>query len=66
MEVRNSRGVMTRVMLFPKAILEAEWEANAPLREAMAIKRERFAGPEGEAGRSSRILSALLRSQPPR
>ena len=29
-------------MLFPKAILEAEWEANAQLREAMAIKRERL------------------------
>jgi hypothetical protein len=41
-EVRNSRGVMTRVMLFPKAILEAEWAADAPFREAMAIKRERL------------------------
>src|SRR4029077_13585767 len=38
-EVRASRGV-TRVMLFSKAIIQAEWEANAPLREAMAIKRE--------------------------
>jgi hypothetical protein len=26
-------------MLFPKAILEAEWAADAPLREAIAIKR---------------------------
>jgi hypothetical protein len=29
-------------MLFPKAILEAEWAADAPFREAMAIKRERL------------------------
>jgi hypothetical protein len=29
-------------MLFPKAILKAEWDANAPFREAMAIKRERW------------------------
>ena len=29
-------------MLFSKAIIRAEWEANAPLREAMAIKRERW------------------------
>ena len=29
------------VMLFSKAIIQAEWEANAPLREALAIKRER-------------------------
>ena len=29
-------------MLFPKAILDAEWAADAPLREAMAIKRERW------------------------
>jgi hypothetical protein len=28
--------------LFSKAIIQAEWEANAPLREAMAIKRERL------------------------
>jgi hypothetical protein len=40
-EVRTSRGV-SRVMLFSKAIIQAEWEANAPLREAMAIKRERL------------------------
>ena len=36
-----SRGV-SRVMLFSKAMIQAEWEANAPLREAMAIKRERL------------------------
>jgi hypothetical protein len=35
------RGV-SRVMLFSKAIIQAEWEANAPLREALAIKRERL------------------------
>jgi hypothetical protein len=29
-------------MLFPKAILEAEWAADTPFREAMAIKRERW------------------------
>jgi hypothetical protein len=40
-EVRASRGV-SRVMLFSKSIIQAEWEANAPLREAMAIKRERW------------------------
>jgi hypothetical protein len=40
-EVRTSRGV-SRVMLFSKAIIQAEWEANAPLREAMATKRERW------------------------
>jgi hypothetical protein len=40
-EVRRSRG-MSRAMLFSQAILLAEWEANAPLREALAIKRERL------------------------
>jgi hypothetical protein len=39
-EVRTSRG-MNRAMLFSEAILLAEWEANAPLREAMAIKLAR-------------------------
>jgi hypothetical protein len=33
---------MTKALLFPKAILQAELEAAAPLREAMAIKRERL------------------------
>jgi hypothetical protein len=40
-EVRTSRG-MSRALLFSQAILLAEWEANAPLREAMAIKGERL------------------------
>ena len=40
-EVRTSRGV-SRAMLFSKAIIQAELEVNAPLREAMAIKRERW------------------------
>ena len=40
-EARTSRGVRP-AMLFPKAILEAEWAADAPFREAMAIKRERL------------------------
>jgi hypothetical protein len=31
-EARTSRGV-SRVMLFSKVIIQAEWEANAPLRE---------------------------------
>jgi hypothetical protein len=38
-EVRTKRGI-TRAFLFPKAILEAEREADTPLREALAIKRE--------------------------
>jgi hypothetical protein len=29
-------------MLFSKAIIQAEWAADAPFREAMAIKRERL------------------------
>jgi hypothetical protein len=40
-EARTSRGV-SRVMLFSKAIIQAEWAADAPFREAMAIKRERL------------------------
>ena len=40
-EVRTRRGV-TRALLFPKALLRAEFEADAPMREAMRIKRERL------------------------
>src|SRR5271166_2640225 len=39
-EVRTKRGV-TRALLFRKAILRAEWKADAPTREALAIKRQR-------------------------
>ena len=41
MEARTSRG-WSWATLFSKAIIHGEWEANAPLREAMAIKRERL------------------------
>ena len=37
-DVRTTRGVR-RAMLFPKAILQREFEAN---REVLAIKRERW------------------------
>jgi hypothetical protein len=40
-EVRTKRGT-TRALLFPKAILRAEFEANASLRKALEIKRERL------------------------
>ena len=41
-EVRTSRK-LTKALLFPRAILRAEAEADRPFREAMAIKRERLA-----------------------
>jgi hypothetical protein len=40
-DVRTTRGV-TRALLFPKAILQAEFEAAAPMRDTMRIKRERL------------------------
>jgi hypothetical protein len=43
-EVRTKRGV-TRALLFPKALLRAEWKAAAPPREALAMKRQRLRGP---------------------
>ena len=36
--VRTKRGV-TVVMLYSRAITRAEWEADAPRREALAAKR---------------------------
>ena len=53
-DARTSRGV-SRVMLFSKAIIQAEWEANASLREAMAIKRERL-----RALRAKRVAKAVF------
>jgi hypothetical protein len=40
-DVRTRSGVR-RALLFPKAILQAEFAANAPLREVLAIQRERW------------------------
>jgi hypothetical protein len=40
-EVRTRRGI-TKALLFSKGILQAEFEPDAPIREAMAIKRERL------------------------
>ena len=40
-DVRTKRGV-TRALLFRKALLRAEWEADAPPREALAMKRQRL------------------------
>ena len=43
-------------MLFSKAIIQAEWEANAPLRQALAIKPERL-----RALRAKRAAKAMRR-----
>ena len=50
MGVRTSRGVR-QAMLFSKAIIHAEWEADAPMREAMAIKRARLEAKRVEKAR---------------
>ena len=50
-DVRTDRG-MTRAMLFPKAILKAEWDAAAPLRDALTIRRERWRGLRLEKGKN--------------
>src|SRR4249920_546242 len=55
-EARTSRGV-SRVMQFSKAIIKAEWEANAPLREALAIKRERLRALRAKRAASGRQSS---------
>ena len=44
-EVRTSRGV-TRALLFPKAILRSEFEADHPLHETLAIKARTAAGQD--------------------
>jgi hypothetical protein len=48
--VQTSRGT-SRAMLFSKEILKAEWEANAPFREALAIKRARWKAKREEKER---------------
>jgi hypothetical protein len=45
-EVPTKRGI-SKALLFPRAILRAEAEANRAFREALAIKRERLAAKRG-------------------
>ena len=61
-DVRTSRGVRT-AMLFPKAILQAEFAADAPLREVLAIQRERWRAKRAEKQKAIAIMkngAALL------
>jgi hypothetical protein len=51
-EVRTKRGV-TRALLYPKDILRSEWEAGAPMREALVIKRERLRARREERKKGS-------------
>jgi hypothetical protein len=44
-EVPTKRGI-SKALLFPRATLRAEYEAERPFREALAIKRERLRGQE--------------------
>jgi hypothetical protein len=54
-DVRTPPRGVRRAMLFPKAILQAELAANAPLRERMGIKRERMRAKRAE--KQKRYLS---------
>jgi hypothetical protein len=38
---QTSRGI-SKALLFPRAILRAEYEADGPFHEAMKIRRERL------------------------
>ena len=48
-------------MLFSKTIIRAEWEAGAPMREAMAIKRERWRASRRSGWPSGRQSSVQRR-----
>jgi hypothetical protein len=56
---------MSRVMLFSKAIIQAEWEDNAPLREAMAIKREQLRAKRAEKERRTAEPAAKVQDERP-
>ena len=48
----RARSGVRRALLFPKAILQAEFEAN---REVLAIKRERWRAKRWPSSRSSTL-----------
>jgi hypothetical protein len=51
-EMPTKRG-MSKALLFPRAIVRAEYEADRPFREAMAIKRERLRAKRAAKQRST-------------
>jgi hypothetical protein len=51
-EVPTKRG-LSKALLFPRAILRAEYEADRPFREALAIKRERLQAKRATKQRST-------------
>jgi hypothetical protein len=53
-EVHTRRGI-TRALLFPKAILRAEWEADAPVRGAWDQARALASEARGEEKRLAKI-----------
>src|SRR5437588_11254284 len=59
-EVRTSRG-MSRALLFSQAILLAETAANAPPREAVAIKAEQWRVKRGDERREAAARAATRR-----
>lgn len=61
--VKTKRGV-TRALLFSKAILREEFATDAPLREAMAIKRQRVQGLRRE--RAAKRAARAARKRRPR
>jgi hypothetical protein len=65
-DVRTKRGV-TRALLFPKALLRAEWKADAPPREVLAMKRRRKAGghPPAFRARNFRLGGVMVQAMPP-
>jgi hypothetical protein len=66
-DVRTDRG-MTRAMLFPKAILKAEWDAAAPLRDGLTNRRERWRRlqlEKGKNGQRPRRVKPINRERAP-
>ena len=51
-EVPTKRG-LSKALLFPRTILRAEYEAERPFREALAIKRERLRAKKAAKQRST-------------
>jgi len=50
--VPTKRG-LSKALLFPRTILRAEYEAERPFREALAIKRERLRAKKAAKQRST-------------
>jgi hypothetical protein len=53
-DVRTLGGGVRQAILVSKAVLKAEWERDAPLRDALTVRRDRWSGLQTDVKKPKR------------